>query len=93
MAAPRTHVLLRFDENEVRTMIGEVSAYDDSLTTLSPDAVTGDDIHAACLAVAATTDLAEERGSAVFKAALTAIKSAEQLFTKAKEEDQEGEEG
>ncbi|MGO3931355.1 hypothetical protein [Rhodopseudomonas pseudopalustris] len=77
-AAPRTHVLLRFDESEVRTMIGEVITYDDALTTLSPDAITGDDVHAACLAVAAATQLMEEHGTAVFKAALAAIKSAEQ---------------
>lgn len=91
-AAPRTHVLLRFDENEVRTMIGEVIAYDDALTTLSPDAVTDDDIHLACLAVAAATQLAEERGSAVFKAALAAIESAEQRRADVKEGNEKGEE-
>ncbi|NIJ42783.1 MULTISPECIES: hypothetical protein [Hyphomicrobiales] len=58
-AAPRSHVLLRFDEAEVRTMIGEVIVYDSALTRLSPDAVSDDDIHAASLAVVAATDLAE----------------------------------
>ncbi len=38
--------------------------------------ISDDDIHAACLAVAASTDFAEERGSAVFKAALAAIANA-----------------
>lgn len=89
-AAPRTHVLLRFDESEVRTMIGEVITYDDALTTLSPDAITGDDVHAACLAVAAATELMEEHGSAVFKAALAAIKSAEQRRAETNARKEEG---
>lgn len=76
-AAPRAHVLLRFDEAEVRAMIGEVIPYEGIPTTLSPDAVGDDDIHAACLAVVAAADLAEERGSALFKAARAAIGNAE----------------
>jgi hypothetical protein len=49
-------------------------------------------IHAACLAVAATTELAEERGSAVFKAALAAIRSAEQRHAGVKEKEGPGKE-
>ena len=80
-------MLLRFDEAEVRTMIGEVIAYDGALTRLSPDAVSDDDIHAASLAAVAATDLAEERGSALFKAALGAIGNAERRLA---EEEKEG---
>lgn len=86
-AAPRSHVLLRFNEAEVRTMIGEVVACDGALASLSPDAVSCDDIHAACLAVVAAADLTEERGSAVFKAALGAIGNAGRRLT------EEGKEG
>lgn len=74
--APRAHVLLRFDEAEVRTMIGEVIACDGALTTLSPEAIGNDADHAACLAVVAATDLTEERGSVLFKAVLVAIGNA-----------------
>lgn len=80
--APQAHVLLRFDEAEVRAMIGEVVACDSTLTTLSPEAVADEDIHAACLAVVDGTDLTEERGSALFKAALAAIGNAERRFAK-----------
>lgn len=74
-AAPSVHVLLRFDESQVRTTVGEIIAHD--AATIVPFAsISDDDIHAACLAVAASTDLAEERGSAVFKAALAAIANA-----------------
>lgn len=86
-AAPRVHVLLRFDEAEVRSMIGEVVAHDPALTALSPDAIGDDDIHAACLTVVTATDLAEERGSALFKAALGAIGNAERRLA-----EKEGEE-
>lgn len=89
-AMPRMHVLLCFDESEVRTMIGEVFAGDDALAALRPDAITDDDVHAACLAVAATTDLSEERGSALFKAALAAVQSAEQRHAGVKEREKEG---
>lgn len=76
-SSPRTHVLLRFDEVEVRTTIGEVVAHDDAVTKLAPEAIGDGDIHTACLAVVASTDIAEERGSAVFRAALAAIGNAE----------------
>ncbi|MGA0534345.1 MULTISPECIES: hypothetical protein [Hansschlegelia] len=73
---PRPHILLAFDESEVRATIGEIIASDEALAALPADAI-GDDVHAACVAVAAAADLSEERGSAVFKAALAAIRSAE----------------
>jgi hypothetical protein len=73
---PRIYTLLCFDESEVRTTIAEVIAGDDALATLRPDSVTDDDVHAACLAVAAASDLTEERGTALFRAALAAIRRA-----------------
>ena len=50
---------------------------DETVTALTADAVTDADIHAACRAVVEHTDLSEERGAAVFRAALAAIHEAE----------------
>jgi hypothetical protein len=73
----RSHVLLRLDESAVRAEIAEVIATDETVTGLAADAVTDADIHAACCAVVEQTDLWEERGAAVFRAALAAIREAE----------------
>jgi hypothetical protein len=72
----RSHVLLRLDESSVRAEIAEVIATDETMTGLTADAVTDADIHAACCAVVEQTDLWEERGAAVFRAALAAIREA-----------------
>ncbi|HVC60300.1 MAG TPA: hypothetical protein VND19_08085 [Acetobacteraceae bacterium] len=72
-----SHVLLRLDEAAVRAEIPILIEADESLTTLSPDAVTGSDIRAACLTVAERADLSERRNAAVFRAALAAIREAE----------------
>jgi hypothetical protein len=72
----RSHVLLRLDESSVRAEIAEVIATDETMTGLTVDAVTDADIHAACCAVVEQTDLSEERGAAVFRAALAAIREA-----------------
>ena len=53
-------------------------ATDETLTGLTADAVTDADIHAACCAVVEQTELWEERGAAVFRAALAAIREAQQ---------------
>jgi len=73
----RSHVLLRLDESAVRAEIAEVIATDETVTGLTADAVTDADIHTACCAVVEQTDLSEERGAAVFRAALAAISEAE----------------
>jgi hypothetical protein len=73
----RSHVLLRLDESSVRAEIAEVIATDEVMTGLTADTVTDADIHAACCAVVEQTDLWEERGAAVFRAALGAIRKAE----------------
>jgi len=71
------HVLLRLDEASVKAEIGIVIESDETLTNLTAGMISDADIRAACLAVAGHTDLAEERGSAVFRAALAAIRKAE----------------
>ena len=73
----RQHVLLRLDEASVKAEIGVVIETDETLTNLADGMISDADIHAACLAVADHTDLAEERGAAVFRAALAAIREAE----------------
>jgi hypothetical protein len=70
-------VLLRLHESAVKAEIAEVIATDETLTGLTADAVTDADIHAACCAVVECTDLSEEQGAAVFRAALAAIREAE----------------
>ncbi|WP_173405809.1 hypothetical protein [Afipia birgiae] len=62
----------------MRATIGEVIAHDEALTMLSADSIGDDDIHVACVAAVAAADFAEDRGSVLFKAALAAIRSAEQ---------------
>jgi hypothetical protein len=74
--AARSHVLLRLDESAVRAEIAEVIATDETLIGLTADAVTDADIHARC-AVVEHTDLSDERGAAVFRATLAAIRKAE----------------
>ena len=73
----RQHVLLRLDEASVKAEIGVVIESDETLTNLTAAMISDADIRAACLAVAGHTDLAEERGAAVFRAALAAIREAE----------------
>ncbi|MCW2249312.1 hypothetical protein M2352_004972 [Azospirillum fermentarium] len=74
---PREHVLLRLAEEEVREEIRTVIEADGTLTRLAPEMVGDADIHAACRAVASNTDLSEEHGAARFRAALAAIRAAE----------------
>ncbi len=50
---------------------------DGTLTRLSPEMVGDADIHAACRAVALSTDLGEEHSAARFRTALAAIRAAE----------------
>jgi hypothetical protein len=77
------HVLLRLREDAVREQIGQVIEADLSLTRLTTEAISDADIHAACLAVVERSDLSEEQGAAEFRAALTAIRQAEQLLAPA----------
>ncbi len=72
------YVLLRIREHAVRDQIGQVIEADPSLTRLTAEAISDADIRAACLAVVERNDLSEEQGAAEFRAALAAIRQAEQ---------------
>jgi hypothetical protein len=72
------HVLLRMREDAVRQQINQAIEADPTLTRLAADAVNDADIHAACLAVVECSDLSEEQGAAELRAALAAIRDAEQ---------------
>jgi hypothetical protein len=71
------HVLLCLSEEHVRAEICHIIETDDALTTIAADAVTDADIHAGCLLAVEQTDLREEQGSAIYRAALTSIREAE----------------
>jgi hypothetical protein len=77
------HVLLRIREDAVREQVGQAIEADPSLTRLTADVVGDADIHAACLAVVERSDLSEEQGAAEFRAALAAIRQAEQRLAPA----------
>jgi hypothetical protein len=72
-----SHVLLSLSEEQVRAEIGRIIETDETLTTIAAGAVTDADVRAGCLLVVERTDLREERGSAVYRAALAAIREAE----------------
>ena len=73
---PGVHVLLRLHEKDVRDQIPQILEADETLAKITADAVTDADIRTACLVVAERTDLSEEQGSAIFRAALAAIHEA-----------------
>lgn len=75
------HVLLRLAESDVRDQLPEVIGADPTLTAITGEDVTDGDIRAACRVVVERTDLSEERGLAVFNAAIVAIHEAEQRRT------------
>lgn len=75
-AAPRpVHILAQIQEDRVRDQIAAIIETDPDFASLTTDAVSDGDIHAACLSVAANTDLAEEIGAAEFRAALAALRA------------------
>ncbi|MHB1205731.1 MAG: hypothetical protein ACYCZX_09205 [Rhodospirillaceae bacterium] len=80
LAAPGfgAHTLLTLSEQEVRAQIPQVIEANAPITKISAADVTDADIRAACLITVERTDLAEERGSAIFKTAVRAIHEAEQ---------------
>lgn len=71
------HVLLCLSEEHVRAEIGHIIEANEALATIAADAVTDADIRAGCLFAVEKTDLREERGSAIHRAALAAIREAE----------------
>ncbi len=72
------HVLLRIREDAVREHIGQAIEADPTLTRLTAEMISDADIRIACLAIVERSDLSEERGAAEFRAALAAIRHAEQ---------------
>ncbi|WP_353832154.1 hypothetical protein [Mesorhizobium sp.] len=76
LPAPR-HALAELHEDRVRDQVASILEADDSFAGLTVDEVTDTDIHAGCLSVAASTDLAEEVGGAEFRAALAALRQAQ----------------
>jgi len=70
--------VLSLDERKVRAAIPDIIETDETLTGLTDDAVTAEDIRVGCCAAIARTDLSEEQGSTVFNAALAAIRLAQQ---------------
>ncbi|MCZ7977531.1 hypothetical protein O9X80_23850 [Agrobacterium salinitolerans] len=76
-----SHVLVRLEENDVRDAITAILDIDPSFKALSPEAVTDDEVHAACVSIATTMDVSDVVGSAEFQAALSAIRSAHRRLT------------
>ncbi|WP_244670475.1 hypothetical protein [Rhodoplanes elegans] len=75
---PRCHVLAQLQEDRVRGQILPIIETDPDFAGLTPNAVSDDDVHTACLFVAANIDLSEEIGAAEFRAALAALQVAKQ---------------
>lgn len=72
-----SHVLFRLSEEQVRAEIGRIIETDGTPTTIAAGSVTDADIRAGCLFAVERTDLREERASAIYRAALAAIREAE----------------
>ncbi|AGS25097.1 hypothetical protein [Rhizobium etli] len=76
-----SHVLIRLQEDGVRDAITAVLEVDPSFKAVRPEAVTDDEVHAACVSIASTMDFSDAVGSAEFQAALLAIRSAQRRLT------------
>ncbi len=70
------HVLLRLGEENVRQEVARLLETDDIMMDIAEGAVTDADIRTGCLAVVESTDLTEAQDSAVFGAAMAAIREA-----------------
>ncbi len=70
------HVLARLQEGQVRNAVAAVLDIDRSFEPLLLEAVTDDDIHAACIATVTAIDTSDLVGNAEFQAALAAIRAA-----------------
>jgi hypothetical protein len=79
VTAPRPrHVLAQLQEDRVRDQIAAIVETDPEFANLTVDAVPDADIHSACVSVAANINLSEEVGAAEFRAALAALRAAQQ---------------
>ncbi|MBB2842093.1 UNVERIFIED_ORG: hypothetical protein GGE64_005882 [Rhizobium etli] len=70
------HVLAILREDRVRAAIAAILKVDHDFGGLSPDAVTDEEIHAACLTVVTVMDLSDETGTAEFQAGMAALRQA-----------------
>ena len=70
-----SHVVLRLDEAEVRSTLGEIFETEAPAGVTTED-VTDADIRAACFAVLERSDLSHEQGELTFNAALSALRGA-----------------
>lgn len=75
--APSETALPALAEADVRAEIRIMIEADAMLTTLSPEMVSDADIHEACRTVMGRPRLDDEEGTALFQAALAAIRAAE----------------
>ncbi|WP_349963143.1 hypothetical protein [Rhizobium sp. ZPR3] len=71
-----SHLLIRLQEDRVRDAIAAVLEVDPSFRGLTPQTVTDDEVHAACVSIATTMDFSDALGTAEFQAALSAIRLA-----------------
>lgn len=70
------HVLLRLGEEDVRATLGEIIETDPDHAAVKKENITNIDIRAACNHIIAARDFSEERGGAVFAAAIHALGTA-----------------
>ena len=77
------HVLLRLDEQVIRSEIAQIIETNEMLTTVGADAIMDADIRAGCVNTVERLDLTEEQGSVVFKAAIATIRHAEKRLASA----------
>lgn len=76
VAAPRpSRILAQLQGDRVRDQIAAIIETDPEFASLTPDQVTGGDIHNACLPVVANIELSEEVDAAEFRAALAALRA------------------
>jgi hypothetical protein len=70
------HVLLRLGEENVREEVARLFETENIMTDIPEGAVSDADIRTGCLAIVGSTDLTEAQDSAVFGAAMAAIREA-----------------
>ena len=70
------HILDTLQENHMRDAIADVLEVERDFCELKPDAVTDEDIHAACLTIVTTMGFSDQVGTAELQAAQAALREA-----------------
>ncbi|ARQ62232.1 UNVERIFIED_ORG: hypothetical protein GGD48_005466 [Rhizobium etli] len=70
------HVLAVLREDRVRAAVAAILEVDHDFGSLSPDAVTDEEIREACLTVVTVMDFSDQTGTAEFQAAMAALRRA-----------------